>query len=44
MIDDDDDDVSSHLSLGLRPQALRLAAGSILVGVVVLALKTGGKP
>jgi cation diffusion facilitator family transporter len=42
MIDEDDDDVSSNLSLGLRPQALRLAAGSILVGVVVLALKTGG--
>jgi cation diffusion facilitator family transporter len=37
-----DDDLPSNLAAGLRPPALRLAAGSILVGVVVLALKAGG--
>jgi cation diffusion facilitator family transporter len=37
-----DDDLSADLSAGLRPPALRLAAGSILVGIIVLALKAGG--
>jgi cation diffusion facilitator family transporter len=37
-----DDDLPSSLSSGLRPPALRLAAGSILVGIIVLALKGAG--
>jgi cation diffusion facilitator family transporter len=37
-----DDDLPSSLSSGLRPPALRLAAGSILVGMIVLALKGAG--
>jgi cation diffusion facilitator family transporter len=37
-----DDDLPSSLSSGMRPPALRLAAGSILVGIIVLALKGAG--
>jgi cation diffusion facilitator family transporter len=37
-----DDEPPSSLSSGLRPPALRLAAGSILVGIVVLGLKGAG--
>ena len=33
-----DEDRPSSLSAGLRPPALRLAAGSILVGIIVLAI------
>ena len=39
MIDEDD---PSNLAAGLRPPTLRLAAGSIVVGMIVLALKAGG--
>jgi cation diffusion facilitator family transporter len=37
-----DDDGPPSLSTGFRPPALRLAAGSILVGIIVLALKGAG--
>ena len=37
-----DEDLPSNLSTGSRPSALRLAAATIVVGVVVLALKAGG--
>jgi cation diffusion facilitator family transporter len=37
-----DDDTASALSSGSHAPALRLAAGSILVGLIVLALKGGG--
>ncbi len=37
-----DEDTPSSLSSGIRPPALRLAAGSIAVGFLVLALKSAG--
>ena len=37
-----DEDEPSTLSAGMRPPALRIAAFTILVGLIVLALKAGG--